>query len=151
MQPTPTYGYAYFKFRMNDLRACEQSYQTDSEHEEWTEILWPSGAFVTGYLSSPDLTLSRAQWWEYPSCDSEGARSCYVIEGYTQDADGNPLDGCHVRAFTSQDGEFRGECDSNSSGFYRLGVFSQEAHFLMATRGGAPDLGGVSKDDVMPY
>ncbi len=101
-------------------------------------------------LHVPALNVSAPVWFEYPSHESEGARSCYVIEGYTQDVDGNPLDGCKVRAFTTADGAFQGECNSNSAGFYRLGTYVGGYHFLMANKGGAPDLAGASDDDVMP-
>ncbi len=101
-------------------------------------------------LHVPALNVSAPVWFEYPSHESEGARSCYVIEGYTQDVDGNPLDGCKVRAFTTADKEFHEECNSNSNGFYRLGVYVQGSYFLLAHRSGATDVAGASNDDVMP-
>jgi hypothetical protein len=134
----------FLKYRACDYRASESINQPKSEHEELTDILWPLSRFMSG------AGLSAPVWAEYPAHESDGARSCYLVEGFTQDADGNPLDGCRVRVFTTTDKEFQEECNSNSNGFYRLGVYVQGPYFLLAHRSGVPDLGGASNDDVMP-
>jgi hypothetical protein len=140
----------FLKYRACDYRASESIDQPESEHEELTDTLWPRSRFMSGAGPFTADNLCAPVWIEYPAHESAGARSCYVIEGYTQDADGNPLDGCKVQAFTTADKEFQEECNSNSGGFYRLGVYVQGPYFLLAHRSGAPDLGGASNDDVMP-
>jgi hypothetical protein len=150
MRPMGT-GNTYWKLTACDYRAELPSFQQGSEHQELSDALWPRSNLLSGGgLFQPDVAVVAPVWFEYPSHESEGARSCYVIEGYTQDADGNPLDGCTVRAFTTADGLIDEECNSNSAGFYRMGVYRAGAHFLIANKGGAPDLAGASNDDVMP-
>jgi hypothetical protein len=147
-------GYAalpYCKYRACDYRASLERYQPQQRAKRDVDIRWTRSRLMGGGgLFQPDLALSAPVWFEYPAHASKGARSCYVIEGYTQDADGNPLDGCRVRAFNTANRTFRGECNSNSNGFYRLGVYVAGPYFLLAHRDGAPDLGGASNDDVMP-
>lgn len=126
-----------------DRSICSFIYQFISEYQYDTDILWPRSRWA----NSPYLV---GVYYQQPETASQGTRKPYVIQGHTQDAGGRSFGNVTVRAFLTADDSFQGECVSNAGGWYYIGVPTNGAHYLIMTKAGTTNYGGVSRNDVIP-
>ena len=138
----PLHGFLRHTLVLDDRRLSlpvdrELSEYRDNENERWSV-----GRSNTG--------LFYAIWWEWPSYSTKAAKSSYIIQGQTQDGGGGPLGNVTVRAYLTADDTLQGQCVSNAGGWYYIGVPTNAAHYLIMTKAGSPNRGGMSPNNVIP-
>jgi hypothetical protein len=126
-------------------------YRIPSEYDPLlTDRLWDRSGLLSGFCGAFDgINISYAEYYEWPDYET-GARSCNIISGITRDANGDPLGGCAVHAFTTSDDIEQGEAVSDINGGYALDTPRTDAHYLVAYKAGAPDVAGTSVNTIIP-
>lgn len=135
----------------NDERAMASVYLMPSHYSPlFTDLLWPRSQGVTGLpFTSDGIYLPDACWHTWP-IEESGSGSCLTISGYTKDADGNVLANCLVEAFTAADDVKRGECVSDSTGYFVVPTLVNAQHYLLAYKSGSPDVAGQTVKTLTP-
>ena len=96
--------------------------------------------------------LSVSDPYEPFSCDGEGTQTLKFIKGQCVDASGNVAAGAIVQAFRTSDDAFAGQVNANSTdGRFDVPTpYPGVAHYLVAYKPGAPDIGGTTVNTLIP-
>ena len=88
--------------------------------------------------------------WDVDTQDVLGGSQQKKIVGVTRDSGGTPLGSCTVQGFLTATDAFVGETTSDSGGYFCLPTQYSGAHYLVAYRGGAPDVAGTTANTLIP-
>lgn len=122
--------------------------------DPWRDaLLWPSsklsGSDVNGCVLGIDST-STCRWGVERAFNDSGCAQMKKLIGTTRDSSGNVLSSCMVQGFRTVDDVFIGQLTSDPSGYFEFCTPYTGTHYLVAYKGGSPDVAGTTLDTLVP-
>lgn len=134
-----------------------RSPKTWRDRNQWAS-LWPSSRFAGGsggagtdamFVVGQGLECSGQ--YEPFSCDGEGTQSIKFVLGVCVDASDVPIANATVQGFVTSTDAYTGEGVSRADGSYAVPTQNPGvAHYLVAYKAGAPDIGGTTVNTLTP-
>lgn len=140
-----------------DFSWQRRSAKTWRDRNAWASR-WPTSRFSGGgggagadAMVVVGQGLECSGMFEPFSCDGEGTQSTKWIKGRCEDASGVAVANAIIQCFRTSDDAFGGQGVSFDDGTYQVPTqFPGVAHYVVAYKPGAPDVGGTTVNTLIP-
>lgn len=115
-------------------------------------MLWPRSRWMGGEMGMGMLTEDAAFTGRYQIQPIAGGGNQQVkIRGVTRDSSAAPLGSCTVQAFLTATAAYVGQVVSDTGGYFEMPTpYVGQQHYLVAYKGGGPDVAGTTLNTLTP-